>query len=292
MKTKLLTIALFFFFNFSFAQTYSTGSDLIGGRPNGVYSIFGNTNNLNGSFIELWGNNSGRPGELTFVSGLGSSSPGITFHMKTADSYYNSTILHRSGTLEQISPSGRRTWIGAGDNAAISFIPNIGNSWFHIHHTHNNSLQISHGGSVGQFPLLTINNQGQMKVGTKTITSGSHTDYKLSVDGKLVAQDIYVISPSSTSDVWADYVFEKDYKLKSLEEVEKYISKNKHLPEVPTTAEVMENGINLGKMDALLLKKIEELTLHMIDIKKEVNTLKKENTELKKENNKIKSLLK
>ena len=65
---------------------------------------------------------------------------------------------------------------------------------------------------------------------------------------------------------WADYVFNDDYKLASLKEVEEFINKNKHLPEVPSENEVLENGIELQEMNILLLKKIEELTLYIIEL--------------------------
>ncbi len=73
---------------------------------------------------------------------------------------------------------------------------------------------------------------------------------------------------------WPDYVFKDDYKLSSLAEVEEYIEENKHLPNVPSEEEVLKDGINLGEMDAILLRKIEELTLYMIDLKKENKELR------------------
>lgn len=64
---------------------------------------------------------------------------------------------------------------------------------------------------------------------------------------------------------WADYVFEDNYNLRSLEEVKEYIDINGHLPEVPSTAEVTENGIDVGEMNTILLKKVEELTLYLLE---------------------------
>jgi hypothetical protein len=61
--------------------------------------------------------------------------------------------------------------------------------------------------------------------------------------------------------------------LPSLTEVEAFINKNKHLPDVPSESEVLENGINLGEMDALLLQKIEELTLYVIELEKKLEEL-------------------
>jgi len=77
-----------------------------------------------------------------------------------------------------------------------------------------------------------------------------------------------------------------------LKEVEAFIKKNNHLPDVPSEKEVMKNGIDVANMDAILLQKIEELTLYMIDLKKENEHLKKGSEELRKEIEEIKQLLK
>lgn len=83
------------------------------------------------------------------------------------------------------------------------------------------------------------------------------------------------------TDAWSDHVFSSDYELRTLEDVKCYIEQNNHLPGVPSETEVIEQGINLGKMDALLLEKIEELTLYMIELKEENNILKEEIHKLK-----------
>jgi hypothetical protein len=72
---------------------------------------------------------------------------------------------------------------------------------------------------------------------------------------------------------WCDYVFDKDYKLQSLSELEKYIKQNKHLPDMPTEKQVLENGIDLGEMNMKLLKKIEDLTLYIIEQNKRIKQL-------------------
>ena len=79
-----------------------------------------------------------------------------------------------------------------------------------------------------------------------------------------------------------DYVFEPDYRLLSLEEVQAYIEQHKHLPEVPSAKEMKKNGVDVGEMEMVLLKKIEELTLYVIDLKQENKSIKAENDELKK----------
>ena len=69
---------------------------------------------------------------------------------------------------------------------------------------------------------------------------------------------------------WSDFVFDKDYKLPTLQEVEDHINEHKHLPDIPSEAEVKENGVSLGEMQAKLLQKIEELTLYTIELNKTV----------------------
>ena len=73
--------------------------------------------------------------------------------------------------------------------------------------------------------------------------------------------------------VWSDYVFDNDYKLRTLNELEEYIKTNKHLPDVPSEKEVFKKGIDLGEMDGLLLRKIEELTLYIIEQEKRIKNL-------------------
>ncbi|WP_299182742.1 cell wall anchor protein [uncultured Chryseobacterium sp.] len=97
-------------------------------------------------------------------------------------------------------------------------------------------------------------------------------------DGKIKAKEVEV-----KANVWADYVFKKEYQLKSLEDVEKHITEKGHLPNIPSADEVAKNGINLGEMDAKLLEKIEELTLYSIQQNKQLKSQSEEIAELKKQ---------
>ncbi len=92
---------------------------------------------------------------------------------------------------------------------------------------------------------------------------------KLAVNGTITTKEIEV-----TIDGWSDFVFDSNYDLKSLDEVEQFISENGHLPEIPSAEEVKENGLNLGNMQAKLLQKIEELTLYVIELKKDNDELR------------------
>jgi hypothetical protein len=107
---------------------------------------------------------------------------------------------------------------------------------------------------------------GQMKPATWS----AHPDFRLGVDGKLIAKEVIV-----TLQNWADFVFDKTYKLMPLNELENFYKENHHLPEVPSTKEIIENGNDLGKTDALLLQKIEELTLYIVEQQKQIDELKK-----------------
>lgn len=107
-------------------------------------------------------------------------------------------------------------------------------------------------------------------------TIGQHV-FRVYGNGQVMCKEVKV-----TLDGWSDYVFDENYKLKSLDEVEAYINLNKHLPDVPSAQEVIENGSNLGEMDAVLLQKIEELYLYVLQMKKENDALKQEVEQLKK----------
>ena len=109
-------------------------------------------------------------------------------------------------------------------------------------------------------------------IGTKN-TQG----YRLAVGGNIIAEEIKVELQTN----WPDFVFGKDYKLPSLEEIDMYIKANGHLMNIPSAIKVMESGIKLGEMNAKLLQKIEELTLYSIDQQKQIEKLEKSFNNLK-----------
>jgi hypothetical protein len=144
--------------------------------------------------------------------------------------------------------------------------------------------------SAGDIQRMEITYDGRVIIGnndadlnndfnTTNTVNNMPSGYKLYVSQGIITPKLKIGLPGTSS--WSDFVFEKDYKLKTLEEVERYIQSNKHLPEVPSAKEVGENGIDVAKMDALLLQKIEELTLYLIEIKKENNEMKEKIKELK-----------
>ncbi len=108
-------------------------------------------------------------------------------------------------------------------------------------------------------------------------TSGG---YRLLVKGGMITEKIKVAVAGSAD--WADYVFEPSYKLMSLDKVETFVKENKHLPNVPSAEEMSKNGLDVMQTSAKLMEKIEELTLYMIEMNKEIKALKAENAKLKK----------
>ena len=132
---------------------------------------------------------------------------------------------------------------------------------------------------VGTSPLITslvssqwVTNSTSIYYNTGNVDIGTDktTGYKLSVEGKIRARDVEVNVAA-----WNDNVFDANYKIASLSEVEKYIKTHKHLSEVPSEKQVMANGISLSAMNAVLLKKVEELTLYVIDLEKRLKEVEK-----------------
>lgn len=91
------------------------------------------------------------------------------------------------------------------------------------------------------------------------------------VNGNILCKEVTV---TVTSTEWWDKVFESNYSLMSISELEKYINTNKHLPDIPNTCEVSSNGLTLGEFNGLLLKKVEELTLYIISLQNQILELK------------------
>eukprot|EP01012_Entosiphon_sulcatum_P033581 TRINITY_DN42514_c0_g1_i1.p1 TRINITY_DN42514_c0_g1~~TRINITY_DN42514_c0_g1_i1.p1 ORF type:complete len:390 (+),score=15.06 TRINITY_DN42514_c0_g1_i1:45-1172(+) len=108
---------------------------------------------------------------------------------------------------------------------------------------------------------MFMHGNGNIGIGTNT------PDAKLAVNGVIHSKEVKVDLSG-----WPDYVFVPSYKLESLQSLKKYLVKNQHLPEMPTEAEVAKNGINLGEINKLLVKKIEELTLYLIEKDEEVKS--------------------
>lgn len=109
--------------------------------------------------------------------------------------------------------------------------------------------------------------------------------YRLYVADGVLTEKVKV-AVKSTND-WSDRVFEQGYQLRGLKEVEQFINREKHLPGVPSAEEVVKEGVDIGKMQAKLLEKVEELTLYVIELKKQNDILTKKSTQLEHRLNKL-----
>ena len=143
------------------------------------------------------------------------------------------------------------------------------------------NTQVDYNLSVGGNSAITGNEAvggnvavtGTIRIGAEqsgsNLSNAQFTNYQLSVYGQIVAEEVVVQTSS-----WSDTVFSDTYRIKSLDEVENFIAKNHHLPDVPTETEAVQNGVSLGEMNKLLLQKVEELTIYTIELKKELKQLK------------------
>ena len=118
------------------------------------------------------------------------------------------------------------------------------------------------GGKAGSNVVINDATNGKVGIGRYP------TNYNLEVKGTIKSNEIIVES------TWADYVFDKNYKLKSIDEMEAFIIENKHLPNIPAASDIENNGLKVGETNKLMMEKIEELALYIIQLKKEINLLK------------------
>jgi len=211
--------------------------------------------------------------------------------------YHNSGIMRTDGTFH-VGPNGNRFVVNTNGNVGIGTItPNQtlhlygpgeagGGSKIAFGDCNTFEYALQHGGInvlVGEYgntdtDILQLHGKNGISVTTGNYQNGSYKEVInisvgptiVRVDGKLLATEIEV-----KTNIWSDFVFNEEYKLRTISELEKYIVENKHLPDVPSKDDVINNGINLGEMDAILLQKIEELTLYIIELKKENEELKK-----------------
>jgi hypothetical protein len=181
--------------------------------------------------------------------GASGSNPGIAY-----TSYANGvySALHSAAPTEGIG-----IWSDNQGNASLGA----------LYDNVSSSLNLTVRSSSSAHGLIALKILGNGNVGIGTISP----DTKLAVNGTIHTQEVKVDLTG-----WSDYVFKPKYKLPSLLEVKNYIDKYQHLPELPSETEVITQGINLGEMNKLLVKKVEELTLYAIQQKEENDTVQKE----------------
>lgn len=199
---------------------------------------------------------------MTFTSdgnvGIGETSPQFKFEVNSisrfkAPSNTNANIIIQGGVGVG---TGYQAWWLTGGNGILK----IGG---------NGATEPSTG-------AINIDYTGKVGIGTTSMGS-----FQLAVEGKIGAREVHV----TLQNPWPDYVFRDKYNLLPLDQLEKYILINNHLPDMPSEQQIKESGgIELGDMNTRLLKKIEELTLYIIQLKKENETIKKDIERLKQSN--------
>lgn len=207
--------------------------------------------------------NSASKGERYTIIYTATSSRGMSKIIAAPDSllggvpYNMVTFDHDTMKLAQLPSAGNPTTINNDSNNRITTASGNGQL--------NGENNLTFDGTA-----LMVN--GKVGIGTNQIND---TTYRLFVEKGIRTRKVKVDALT-----WSDYVFDKDYKLPALWEVDKFIQENKHLPGVLSTAEVGKNGIDLGDNQAVLLKKVEELTLYIIALSKKVEILSLENKKL------------
>ena len=164
--------------------------------------------------------------------------------------------------------------VGIGTSNPSSRLHVVGNSYF------NGNIGI---GTSSPSRKLHVSGDsyftGNVGIGTNDLSG-----YKLKVDGKINCAEVVITAggKGDEDDEWPDYVFDENYSLRSLEEVATYIKQNRQLPEMPSAVEVSEKGINIGELNTLLLKKVEELTLYILQQNEKMTNMQKQIDQLKK----------
>lgn len=246
----------------------------------GTYSLAGNLSNGTGTVTTAYGVRAGvQSGNGTVGTGYGlyieniraTTDYGLYQVDATDDNYFAGNV--GIGTVTPYSHSRLHIKAPAANPWGIMAESSSNDRVIAMSHTGTHGVvAVSYLGGSGYTPLqfwtenqprMTINTDGNVGIGT------SSPNQKLTVKGTIYGEEIKV----DLSVPGPDYVFEDDYKLPSLAETEDYIKENKHLPEVPSAKEMEENGIKLGEMNMLLLKKVEELTLYVIELERKVKQL-------------------
>jgi len=232
-----------------------------------VLSLKAQDQTINGTTFKLNGQvgiGTANPTRILDINGssavLGGNFISTTFSIVAED---ESGAPARTASLELKGYEGRAKGIYISDKNLVS-------RWFigELYSVNGIGIGYNSMGSEVEYPAHSqffVSVNGNVGIGTVS------PDSKLTVKGDLHAREVKVDLEGAVA---PDYVFERDYSLRSLKEVEAFIQENHHLPEIPSAKMMEEEGIELKQMNLLLLKKIEELTLYVIDLKKEIEELK------------------
>jgi hypothetical protein len=180
--------------------------------------------------------------------------------------------LNTGITIDQIGnvsigapTASRKLTVGGSTMPYMSFLPTSSNNEFVIGSDNYGFILFDQSNSAYR---MVVDKSGNVCIGLTAARAGC----MLTVNGKIAAEEFEIVNDVTVP----DYVFGKNYKLRSLKELENYINTNSHLPEVPSAEEVKQNGYKVAEMNNTLLKKVEELTLYLIEINKQLEATKAE----------------
>jgi len=229
-----------------------------------------------GSGLNFYLPNSGTPTNyLMFIKnngniGVGTSNPSCKFDVSgslKATSMQSTSLSVSGGVTFSSLASNSTKVVTINSNGELlttefsTFQDNLGN------HTADKNINLNGNKIIGSNSGnggIYVSSDGKVRIGTGSMAPSN----ALEVNGTIRSKEVVIELTN-----WSDFVFENDYKLMSLKETESYIKKNGHLPDVPSAEEVMTNGVELGEMNAVLLQKIEELTLYVIELEKKIEKL-------------------
>jgi hypothetical protein len=239
-----------------------TTTGTISGNGSGLTNII--AANVTGNFntINAGSNNITTTGTISGnaanIKGLLTVYGSMAFNIITSDNAYNAISFYKKEATSIWDYANRSGWIGFVGNDIVLQNEAGGNTYI--------------GGTkvvLGNVNAASLSTTGNVAIGTTTARTGC----ALTVNGKIAAEEFEVVNDVT---VYPDFVFESNYKLRPLKDLEQFVKGQKHLPDVPSAKQFKEDGYKVAEMNSLLLQKVEELSLYVIALNKQVEELKAE----------------
>ncbi|AEA42122.1 hypothetical protein [Fluviicola taffensis] len=241
---------------------------------------------LDNPYTPTWGNGINK----LFVEcpdvnvGVGTSTPSHQLTVTKTSKFGEHMWLEKSVSIGANVTSGSKIYVKNSNSNAAIHINNVGNTinyqkLLFLEYDHTNTEIIKVQNTALNYPAFLLNANGEMR-----IHNGTMETFRIESNGMIRARKVKV-----DSETWPDYVFEKDYQLLPLNELEMFLLKNKHLPSVPSEKQIKEEGIDVSEMNVKMMEKIEELTLYLIQQNKVLEKQSKELEVLKAEIERLKN---
>lgn len=224
-----------------------------------IFNLYGGTDDL--SYIQFYKNLTA-PTAMGYIGFSGSGDYAVW--VKGTATYLNSDGMgiSNSAPLTKLHIlSGQDAGLGSSANGYLMLGPGTSTNII----IDNNEIMARNNGAAA--PLTLQNDGGSVRIGNVAAPAG----YLFAVNGKMISEELKV----QLSGSWPDYVFKKNYQLKSFDELRKFISENNHLPNIPPAADLETNGLEVGDMQKRMMEKIEELTLYVLQLEEQLKEIKK-----------------